>query len=279
MSQKYSVLMSVYAKEKPEYLVVSLDSMLAQTMAPDEIMIIEDGPLPEALEDVVQHYKSLYPKIIVVHRLERNVGLGNALAVGVPLCRNEIIARMDSDDYSLPVRMEMQLKRLNRDHLDLVGSQVSEFEGDVHIALTHSTLPLSAKDIAAYSRKRNPFRHPTVVFKKSVILEVGNYSNEYPYFEDWDLFNRVIDNGYNVENVDMELVKMRVNSNFYNRRGGLSYAGYIWKFKVAQFKKKHMNLFEFGYSTFPHLLISLMPGKARSFVYKNILRRSENAHE
>ena len=109
---------------------------------------------------------------------EENCGLGHALASGLPECRNEIVARMDSDDYAFPTRMEEQLGVLLGGHLDMVGSQVAEFVTAPDEPIAESSLPCDSKDIEAYSKKRNPFRHPTMMFRKSRALQAGNYSGE-----------------------------------------------------------------------------------------------------
>ena len=147
----------------------------------------------------------------------KNQGLGYALSRGLPVCRNEIVARMDSDDYAFPTRMEEQLALMEERDLDMVGSQIVEFVKDPEHPVAASTLPVSSDEIVAYSKKRNPFRHPSMVFKKSKAMEAGNYSGEFLYFEDWDLFNRMLAIGCKAWNIDHPLVAMRVSADFYGR--------------------------------------------------------------
>ena len=97
--EPYSVLMSLYKKEHPEYLRLALDSMINQTVKPDEIVLVEDGPLTDELYAVVEEYKDYLT--IVVNKT--NLGLGLALNEGLKACRNELVARMDTDDISKPV--------------------------------------------------------------------------------------------------------------------------------------------------------------------------------
>ena len=107
---KYSVLMSVYAKEKEEYLRQSIDSMLNQTVKPEQFVLVEDGPLGDDLRDCIGEYVALYSQMFTVIPLAENVGLGRALDIGLEHCRNELVARMDSDDISMPDRCEKEIK-------------------------------------------------------------------------------------------------------------------------------------------------------------------------
>ncbi|MCF0114853.1 MAG: glycosyltransferase, partial [Erysipelotrichaceae bacterium] len=109
MAEKFSVLMSLYYKEKPENLRQCLDSLLNQTVLPDEITIVKDGPLTDELEEVLKEYKDINPDLYTFVPLETNHGLGLALAEGIKVCRNELVARMDTDDISVSNRFEKQL--------------------------------------------------------------------------------------------------------------------------------------------------------------------------
>ena len=130
---KYSVLMSVYYKEKPEWLDYSIKSIINQTVLCDEFVIVEDGPLTEELQSIIDKYKNDYPKIFNIVKLEKNRGLGLALQEGIKTCKNEYIARMDSDDYSIPERCEKILKVfMNNSDYDCVGSFEAEFEDNIN---------------------------------------------------------------------------------------------------------------------------------------------------
>lgn len=270
---QYSVLMSVYEKEKAAFLRESLNSIAQQTAPPDEIVLVEDGPLTGELYDEISVFSEAYPNLLKVVKLAKNCGLGHALSVGLSQCRNEIVARMDSDDYSFPTRMEKQLRVLLADNLDMVGSQITEFITSPLHPIAISNLPEDDADIRSYSKKRNPFRHPSMVFRKDKALQAGNYSGEFLYFEDWDLFNRMLANGSRAENVSEPLVAMRVSQDFYARRGGLTYLPHIWKFKTAQFRTGYFTFGQFVSSTLPHVIVCLVPNGLRSFIYTHLLRK------
>lgn len=272
----YSVLMSVYQKEDPSHLLEALGSMVGQTVPPEEIVLVEDGRLSDPLYDAVDEFQSGHPGLLTVVSYEENRGLGHALASGLPECHNEIVARMDSDDYAFPTRMEKQLGVLLGGHLDMVGSQVTEFVTAPDEPIAESTLPCDSKDIEAYSKKRNPFRHPTMVFRKSRALQAGNYSGEYLYFEDWDLFNRMLADGCRACNINEPLVAMRVSPDFYARRGGPKYLPHIWRFKTAQLRRGYFTFWQFLASTLPHVAVCLVPNGIRSFIYTKLLRKGTN---
>lgn len=281
--QPYSVLISLYAKESPEYLKEALDSMLAQTVEPAQIVIVKDGELTPDLDAVCETYASMYPGLFDFIEYPENKGLGYALSKGIPACKHELIARMDSDDWANPKRIEIQLEAFEQDpDLDMLGTQVYEFVATPDEPITLSHLPLELDDIIKYSKRRNPFRHTPMMYKKSKVLEAGNYSSDYLYFEDWDLFNRMLSRGCKGQNIDLPLLHIRVSSDFFSRRGGPAYLGYVWRFKTSQVKRGYFSLWDFACSFFPHMVVCLMPNKLRSLVYEKTLRKnvgpnSENA--
>ena len=217
----YSVLMSVYAKEKPEWLRESLDSMLSQSIPPSEIVVVKDGRLPSDLGGVLDEYKKSFPDLFNLIFYPENKGLGFALAQGIKACSNEVVARMDSDDYSFPERMERQIAKMIELGADIVGSNVTEFVDRWDRPIMQTDLPISHEEIVACSKRRNPFRHPSVLYLKSKVLAAGNYSADCSYFEDWDLFNRMLAAGCRAANISEPMVAMRVSEDFYSRRGGI----------------------------------------------------------
>lgn len=269
----YSVIMSIYASEHAEFLEESLSSLMAQTVVPQEIVLVKDGLLTPELDAIIACFDASHPGLLTVESYPENHGLGYALRRGLRVCRNEIVARMDTDDYAFPTRMEEQLKVMQERDLDMVGSQIVEFIKDPHTPVATSTLPVSSEEIVAYSKRRNPFRHPSMMYKKSMVMKAGNYSKDFLYFEDWDLFNRMLAIGCKAWNIDHPLVAMRVSADFYGRRGGPAYLPHIWKFKTAQLKRGYFTFGEFLVSTVPHVAVCLVPNSVRSFIYTHLLRK------
>ena len=232
--QDYSVLMSVYYKERPEWLRESIESILNQTIMTNDFVIVKDGKLTKELNDIISEYYKKYPDILNIIELENNVGLGPALAIGVKACKNELIARMDSDDISIKERCEKQLNKYKEDpELDIVGSSIAEFIDNTNNIQAYRILPETDEEIKEFARRRNPFGHPSVMLRKSKVLEAGNYRSYY-LVEDYDMWIRMIEHGAKCYNFQEILVFMRISEEFYKRRGGLKYLKSILKFKKEQ---------------------------------------------
>ena len=171
--KKYSVLMSLYKKEKPEYLKIAIDSMLNQTVAPDEIVLVEDGPLTEELYTILDSY----PMLIRI-RNECNLGLGLSLNIGLKECKNELVARMDTDDYSKSNRCEKQLMRFEeKPYLAIVGTYIEEFVDTPLNIISQRVVPTKQKDIYNFSKRRSAFNHPTVMYSKTAVLRNNGYTD------------------------------------------------------------------------------------------------------
>lgn len=273
MQKKYSVLMSVYFKEKAEYLDYSIQSMFNQTIKPDEFVLVEDGELTEELEEVIEKYKKKYKEIFKVVKIEKNVGLGPALKKGILECKNDFIARMDSDDYSIPTRIEKQFEIFEKDsEIGLVGSNVEEFEDTIENVQCSVILPEMQEEIYKFSKQRCPFRHPSLLYKKSEVLKAGNY-REFYLCEDYDLYVRMLRTGCKCYNIQEALVYMRIGADFYKRRGGIKYMNTILKFKNEQLKIGYFSLFDYLKSTTAHIIVCLMPNFLRDYIYRNFLRK------
>ena len=235
-NQKYSVLMSLYKKEKPEYLKIAIDSMLNQTVVPDEIVMVEDGPLTDELYAVLDEYPML-------HRVknETNLGLGLALNVGLKECKNELVARMDTDDCSKPDRCEKQLARFSeKPYLAIVGSHIDEFVGDISNIVSQRKVPLS-EDIYNFAKKRSAFNHPAVMYSKTAVLDNNGYA-ELKRNQDVDLFGRMLFGGYKAENIDESLLWFRNSDELAKRRKSWQNT---WSY-IATIRK----FWKMGYSSF-----------------------------
>lgn len=221
--QNYSVLMSVYEKEKPEFLLLSLQSMINQTIKPDEIVLIEDGPLPEGLQNTIKTIDLQNPGLLHILCNEKNLGLGPSLCKGVSACRNELIARMDSDDLSVPERIEKQLKVFAEDpDLAICGGTIAEFANDPEIITGYRQCPSTNEELRKFIRKRCPFNHMTVMYRRSQVLAAGNYQ-EYLYNEDYLLWIRMMEHGMKMRNLPEVLVRVRTGNDMFSRRGGNAY--------------------------------------------------------
>lgn len=266
--KKYSVLMSLYKKEKPEYLRLAIDSMLNQTVAPDEIIMVEDGPLTDELYAVLNEYPML-------HRIknEENLGLGLALNVGLKECRNELVARMDTDDCSKPERCEKQLARFwEKPYLAIVGSHIDEFVGETSNVISQRIVPTTSEEIYNFAKKRSAFNHPAVMYSKTAVLENKGYA-DLKRNQDVDLFGRMQFEGYKAENIDESLLWFRSSDELAKRRKSWENT---WSY-IATIRR----FWKMGYSSFRDYAVVaiaqtgmyLMPVKLQNFVYKKFLRK------
>lgn len=269
----YSALMAVYCKEKPDYLRSSIESMLNQTVMMDEFVVVRDGPLTRELDAVLMEYDALYPGLFIFVSLENNAGLGPALAAGIRTCRNELIARMDSDDISDERRCEVLLAEFKRDQrLDVVGCFENEFFEDAQVPAAVHKVPEFHDEICRFLKRRCPILHPTVIYRKSAVLSCGNYK-DYTLFEDYDLFARMIRNEARCYNVQAAYYNLRISDSFFRRRGGLRYLHTQLVFKFVQLKSGNISLVDFMISAGTQAIVCVLPNKLRRFIYLKLLRR------
>ncbi|WP_097027916.1 glycosyltransferase [Clostridium peptidivorans] len=269
---KFSVLMSVYYKENPSYLQQAIDSVINQTVRPDEIVLVKDGKLTEELEEVINKYLQSYNKLFTIIEFQENKGLGVALAEGVKKSRNELIARMDTDDICKPNRFEKQLEVFEQNpNLDIVGSYIQEFEGSINNIVSIRKVPLRDIEIKKFGKMRNPFNHMTVMYKRSSVLKAGNYK-EFLWNEDYYLWVRMILDKCNMKNINESLVYARVDNGMYERRGGIRYAQIDCKLQREYYNIGFVSKREFIINSLVRSSVRIIPNKLRKLIYKNKLR-------
>lgn len=266
----YSILMSVYYKENPQYLKEAIESMLNQTVKSDDFVIVCDGPLTEELYQVIDYYESKPMNCIHRLQLDKNYGLGIALNKGLEMCKNELVARMDSDDIAIKCRCEMQLQELINNNFAVIGSNVEEFIYNIENIIGKRNVPCSYEEIIKFSKKRNPFNHPSVMFNKKIIQKVGSYLEDYHLFEDYYLWIRVLKNGYSCKNIQDTLVYMRTSYDMYTRRGGYIYGHEMLKFHKWLKSIYWTNNIDFITGVIPHYIICILPNVLRKKIYMKI---------
>ncbi len=268
--EKYSVLMSLYIKEKPEYLRLAVDSMLNQTVKPDEIVIVEDGPLTDALYAVLDEYGDKITRV----RNEKNLGLGLALNLGLKVCRNELVARMDTDDISKPERCEVQLHYFEQHpETDIVGGDIAEFIGDESNIVGKRMVPQTNAEIREYMKKRCAFNHMSVMYKKTAVEAAGGYQDWF-WNEDYYLWIRMWLNGAVFGNTGTVLVNVRTGEEMYQRRGGKKYfksekglQDYMLEHRMIGFGTYVMNVSK------RFVVQEILPNSVRGWVFRKFARK------
>ena len=269
----YSVLMSVYIKEKKEYLEQAIRSIMTQTIPPDDFVIVCDGPLSPELDAIITELYNQNPDVVQILRLGKNQGLGNALNAGIKLCRNELIARMDSDDISRPYRCEKELEIFaQHPEISIVGSVIEEFSTSPDQVEAMRIVPEKNKDIIRFAKMRCPFNHPSVMFKKSDVVKAGNYATT-RYVQDYYLWIRMLIAGYQGYNIQEPLVWMRVTDNLFKRRSGKLYL----EIQINLFKYMMDNHF-ISYTQYLKAIAirscsSVAPNWIRKFAFRKMLRK------
>ena len=266
--EPFSVLLSVYAKDDPAWLKEALNSVLLQSVPPNEVVVMCDGPLSPALNKTLAAFGAQ----ITIHRLNTNSGLGEALRRGVVECRYELVARMDADDISLPDRFEKQLRQFTQTpDLAICGGFIQEISPD-KAPLSVRKVPLTDGKIKNFLKYRSPFNHMSVMFRKSAVLAVGNYQS-FHFLEDYYLWARMAEAGLRMVNLPDILIYARTGKDMISRRGG-------WKYfksnKALYAKMRQMHLLtweQFLYILTVRFCVQvLMPNKMRGFFYKKALR-------
>ncbi len=220
--RRFSLLLPVYAGDKADYFTEAFTSAVnLQTLKPDEVILVQDGPISVELDDAMEDAIENSPVTVLRVLLDENLGLANALTVGLTHCTYDIVARMDADDIALPNRFEVQIPRLVDGGLDLLGAGLLEFAESTGDIGARRTPPVGTEAIVQASRFRDPFNHPTVVYRKSAVKNAGGY-RDLGLMEDYWLFARMIHKGAVVDNVPDALVMYRVGDGAYARRGGWS---------------------------------------------------------
>jgi glycosyltransferase involved in cell wall biosynthesis len=217
--QPFALLISTYARDSPEFLRQAFHSTVHdQTRRPAQVVLVQDGPVPDTLAEEIARLKQESPVHVDVVEMPVNLGLGPALDAGLRASEHEIVARMDADDVSVPERFEKQLPLIEAG-ADIVGSGLWEFGSSIEDVVGRRTPPTDPDEIRRVIRFRDPFNHPTVVYRRSAVQAAGGYA-DMALMEDYLLFTRMVAGGAVPANLAEPLVHYRVGDGAYARRGG-----------------------------------------------------------
>lgn len=262
----FSILQSVYKNDNPQFLAESLQSVKENTVHPSKIILVKDGVLTPELDSVIAEWQSKLPLKVVGY--EQNRGLAHALNYGLQFVETELVARMDSDDICYPERFEKQLKKFTEEpNLSLLSGYIDEFNDNTEEIVSIRKVPLSYEEIKEYLRKRNSFNHMAVMFKKSAVIESGNYQ-QVPYFEDYDLWIRIIQHGFYAENIAEKLVKARIGNDMIGRRHGFAYAKHEIFFLKRQVNSGFISQKEYYKLLLLRVPVRLLPKSILRLIYK-----------
>ena len=192
-----SIIMSTYNSE--QYLSKSIESILNQTYKDFEFLILDDGSTDNTPE-IVKNY-SKKDKRIKFFKNDKNLGLTPSLNTLIQNSSGNVIARQDSDDISRENRIQSQIKFLEENNLDACTSLAISQQSFKKVNNLKSYLPLNF--VIKY---RNPFIHGSLILKKNVLNEVGNYDERFKYAQDYKLMTDLIKSNYKVKNIKKSIV-------------------------------------------------------------------------
>ena len=271
---RFSVVTSVYRNDDPEFFRVALQSItIDQTLPPDEVILIVDGPVPGALSDAIKEIAATIPAV-KVKWLSENGGLGNALRLGVEMASHDIVARMDSDDIAVPNRFACQMAYLDaHPECDIVGGWQTEFVGDPKNIVGRRVVPLENKDIHNWIKKRCPFNHITVMMRRESVLGVGNYI-DWHYNEDYYLWIRMAEKGCRFANLPEVLANVRVGKEMYARRGGWKYFKSEKGLQDYMLSRRLISLPRYLFNVAVRFGVQVaMPNSVRGFIFQKLFRK------
>lgn len=270
----FSILISIYYKENPFFFYECMESIWDnQNLKPNEIVLVLDGPIGGELTACVKNWQSKIGGTLKIIALPQNVGLGQALNEGLKHCSYDWVFRMDTDDICTADRFEKQVAFIQQ-HPDVVlfSGQVLEFDQDISDANVLKAVPLTYEEIKEFAKKRCPFNHMAVAYKREVILALGGYQHHL-FMEDYNLWLRVIGAGYTVSNLPDVILYARVGNGMHARRKGYEY---IKSEKQLLKLKKELKLQSPIHANILFLIRSafrLIPSSLLGKIYNTFLRK------
>lgn len=271
---KYSVLMSVYKNDDAQHLYRALTSIYdKQTVKPDEIVVVFDGPLTTELHSILDAFRQGREDVVFYCPLNANKGLGEALRIGTEHCTGDYIFRMDADDISHPQRFEKQILYMEANpQVDVVGTDIAEFYTSPNEEnLRVRACPACHDEIVKMGKKRNPMNHVTVCIKRSALQKCGGYEN-LTLLEDYYLWLKMISSGCVLGNINEALVYVRIGNGFHSKRGS--------KIRITGWKHLQKFMLERGMINCAEAFLNMVyirafvhcPTWLRKAIYDKILR-------
>lgn len=269
---KLSGLISIYNGDNNDLLDRALGSIKNQNHSLDELVLIVDGAISDEKEIILENFLGEFKGECIISRNDKNMGLGYSLNKGLRICNNELIFRFDSDDISKPERTEKQVECYKKNEADIIGTYIIEKDLLKNKIKHYNTYPTDSESIYNYCKKRSPFHHGTIMYKKSSVLKVGAYS-DLRRSQDYHLWFRMLKDGYKGMNIPEYLVEVNTGEDFMDKRGGLGYFKYDFIVQRDMFKYGFINIYRFISNTLIRFSVRVIPGKMRKYFYKNVLRK------
>lgn len=262
--------MSFYAKDDAKHLDQAFESLHQQHSKAGEIILVQDGKVPEPLELVVSKWEKKLPIKKIVNK--KNLGLGESLRKGLEVCSSNFVARMDADDICHPDRFKVQFDFLKKNPgISVVGSWIAEFSDDVNKIDSFRRLPSNPDELYQFAKLRCPLNHPTVMYRKSDIISVGSYQ-PYRFQQDYHLWGRLLKSGFKIANIPAILLYMRTDLALFGRRGGLDYFRTEMAVQKDFLKIGFISRYEYLRNYIVRGGVRIIPTNVRKSIYQHLLR-------
>lgn len=277
LKPEITVITSVYTNDDPIDFKTAIASVVDQTMKPKQILLVRDGPVVAPLEEAIRELEQRHPELLKVLRLDKNVGLGEAMRIAVEAAETELLARMDSDDISQPVRLERLYQEfLGHPSLSVVGTGLAEFESDP-AKITHiRVLPQEHSRLTKFAQLRSPLNHATVMMRRSEVIKAGNYQ-PFSSFEDYHLWIRMILNGAEFRNIPDILYLVRTGKGVINRRGGMNYLKNDIRLGFLFYRWRFLSMAGLLSYLVVRVPVRIVPPALRQWIYNTILRKKAHS--
>jgi len=262
----FALLMAVYKGDNSVHFEEAFNSITSQTLLPNEIILVQDGPVNKALDRAIYDFVNNEIANVTLIKLEKNLGLGSALAEGMKYVTCDYIARMDSDDISDPSRFETQISYL-KDNLDIsvLGSYVTEFNPQTKSRRLRK-VPTENKLMKKYIKYRSPLNHVSVIFKKDDVNKAGGYESVFRY-EDFYLWSKMIALDLKIANIPLSLVDVRAGDDLIRRLNGVDAFNKDLFFFKKLYNEGFIHYHVFFINIFIRLITRLMPIRITSLIY------------
>lgn len=266
----FSLLLPVYAGDDPGFLRLAFESSVdLQTLRPAEAVIVQDGPVPEALAAELTRIERESPIPVNIVRLPENVGIARALNEGVAACKYAVVARMDADDVSFPERFEKQWAAMQQGY-DALGTGLVEFDEDPDLPGARRVPPVGSDRIREHARTHSPFNHPTLMFRVDAVERAGGYQ-QFGRMEDYWLAVRLLDTGARFENLPEPLLSYRVGTGAFARRGGFDEARAELRIQNKLLAMKFVTPVEYARNVVMKCTYRLLPAGVKQVLYRRFV--------
>lgn len=268
---EFSVLIACYHGDHVDRFNAAFNSIIQNTLKPTEIILVQDGPVPEDLHNSIQRWVGL--NFVKLVKLKQNTGLANALNRGLEHVTTPLVLRADADDINAIDRFERQVQLLSQGY-DVVGSCIEEVDPENNL-LSTKIVPEEHQEIMRYMKFRNPVNHMTAGFRVEKVRSVGGYP-ELHLKEDYGLWALLGSAGCTFRNSNDLWVQVIRDEAMYARRSGLQHVRSEFRLQQLLVRTRYNNFFLGALICMSRIIAMSTPKEMKKLLYEKYLRRDEH---